>query len=172
MEYALAIWTKISQLIGFQLIPNEAPLTRFKRLNRIYRQLWKERCIRLYEDHKKHPSTVVMLIMNNCKLQVHNARPKAIDTQAGLEFLSSLNVSSVRRPIVLAKWINWDFPREGWLKLNTDGSSKGNPGILTGITVTVTGILGAIASLGIVFRTSAVPGFCCSFRLDCGNSSK
>lgn len=26
------------------------------------------------------------------------------------------------------KYIRWTHPREGWLKLNTDGASKGNPG--------------------------------------------
>lgn len=26
------------------------------------------------------------------------------------------------------RFIRWEYPREGWVRLNTDGASKGNPG--------------------------------------------
>lgn len=46
-------------------------------------------------------------------------------------------------------YVRWDFPNEGWVKLNTDGASKGNPG-----QAGAGGILGD--------ATGMVLGLCCS----------
>ncbi|KAF5454807.1 hypothetical protein F2P56_024444, partial [Juglans regia] len=42
--------------------------------------------------------------------------------------LKSLNVQAVITPNRRCKTITWNRPSAGWVKLNTDGSSLGNPG--------------------------------------------
>ena len=37
-KFATILWRKLSAMLGFQLFPNESPLTRFRRLSRIFKR--------------------------------------------------------------------------------------------------------------------------------------
>ena len=56
-------------------------------------------------------------------------RPKALDSSTEKDMLATLNVFSPFHISIQVKWISWSLPPEGSLKLNIDGSSKGNPGL-------------------------------------------
>ena len=40
-----------------------------------------------------------------------------------------LSESGGRNDGTLVGHISWKYPKDGWIKLNTDGCSKGNPGV-------------------------------------------
>lgn len=44
---------------------------------------------------------------------------------------SCFNYLQRQRPIFQCKIVNWKDPDKDWIKVNTDGTSKGNPGLST-----------------------------------------
>lgn len=59
------------------------------------------------------------------------------------------------------KFIRWDFPKEGWVCLDTDGASKGNPG-LAGAGGMIWGYMGELYK---VFASNYGNGSCMKAEL-------
>ncbi|CAA7060940.1 unnamed protein product [Microthlaspi erraticum] len=76
---------------------------------------WKWRCINVFNGSGK------------CRDKV-----KFVKEQAREDTLAHIktNVSVLRssNPVRVERWIKWTRPSSGWMKLNTDGASRGNPG--------------------------------------------
>lgn len=74
--------------------------------------LWQWRNIEFFDNDFSRPSNMVKDILSYAKT--------IIDAKGGQ--VLSCKQKNIRD-------IKWMFPPDGWCKLNTDGSSKGNPGI-------------------------------------------
>ncbi|CAK9167212.1 unnamed protein product [Ilex paraguariensis] len=86
------------------------------------------RCKRIYDDNALNAHAVCLEVCSALRLQAHGIKPKATEGIMGTEFLKALEVE-VRyelKPKIV--WVNWSPPIPGYLKLNVDGASKGNPG--------------------------------------------
>lgn len=44
-------------------------------------------------------------------------------------YAMKLEDNMVKKPTKVLLLVGWSFPPQGWVKLNTDGASKGNPGL-------------------------------------------
>ncbi|CAK9183935.1 unnamed protein product, partial [Ilex paraguariensis] len=84
-------------------------------------------CFLIYDDNALNAHAVCLEVCSALRLQAHGIKPKATEGIMGTEFLKALEVE-VRyelKPKIV--WVNWSPPIPGYLKLNVDGASKGNP---------------------------------------------
>lgn len=76
--------------------------------------LWKWRNERIFNNNPRIPLDQGAFIMARCR-----------EVRMALEIEGSCLSSKRKREEVM---IRWSYPREGWVKLNTDGAARGNPG--------------------------------------------
>ena len=98
----------------------------------IFGQIWKERCRRVSGEGKLHSYSLFVRICSILRYQVKTITPKVLDDDMGKAFLSFLQIECLGSISLKCFWVKWSCPAEGFMKLNTDGASRGNPGLAGG----------------------------------------
>ncbi|CAK9147370.1 unnamed protein product, partial [Ilex paraguariensis] len=111
-------------------------------------QMLQDRNRKVYEDISLSAHAVFLDICSSLRLRAYGTRPEAKEGMMGMDLLRALKVEMRQELEPKNIWINWSPPPSGFLKLNVDGASKGNPGRA-----------GAGAVLGIVAHFVATAGF-------------
>lgn len=94
-------------------------------------ELWK------YRNSIRHGKLTSLYVMQkNCLMTI---RLLMKSSYPGLNipngWVECFDLLQKLRPNLLCKVINWVKPTEGWIKCNTDGSSKGNPALVPMVSV-------------------------------------
>ena len=149
-DYVGAIWKRLAVMIGFQLIGNEHPMVRLRRMCRVFKkrsvghglirsvsllvywQVWNERCRRRAGEGLLHSYSIFIRVCSILRYQMRNVRAKIQDDVVGRGFLQLLGVEVSCHVIPRVNWVCWSFPEAGCFKLNVDGAAKGNPGLAGG----------------------------------------
>ncbi|XP_035549712.1 uncharacterized protein LOC118349411 [Juglans regia] len=91
-------------------------------------RLWRRRCLARMEGRFEPVSEIIHSVSRWISLICRDMHASSHISSFDLQVLKSLNVQAVLIPIRRCKTFTWNRPSVGWVKLNTDGSSLGNPG--------------------------------------------
>lgn len=89
-------------------------------------ELWKRRNSLKHEGKILSTQRVIFNITKNIGLLLKVRDPRKDFTNSWHEILKELEIIKAKVNIIK---VNWKFAEEGWIKYNTDGSSRGNSGI-------------------------------------------
>ncbi|XP_060211737.1 uncharacterized protein LOC132639298 [Lycium barbarum] len=92
-------------------------------------QIWKSRYKSRFENSRMSYNGIILMINQQLNLVTHNQSPRIPPFMKWYHFYDLIDKA---KPDISVTPVKWFPPRDGWLKLNTDGCSKGNPGLSGG----------------------------------------
>ncbi|KAH0650859.1 hypothetical protein KY289_031098 [Solanum tuberosum] len=86
---------------------------------------WKARCKCRFEGMKMSSSRIILKVTQQINIIAHKQFPNIPPYMIWIHFIDLMEKAKISTTIEAVKWLT---PEAGWMELNTDGCSKGNPG--------------------------------------------
>ncbi|KAL0396335.1 UNVERIFIED_CONTAM: putative ribonuclease H protein [Sesamum calycinum] len=129
-----SLWSKLIipniSVFAWRLIQNWIPVDERLKKKRITLNIWSFRNESKHKGVEFKASTIIRETLIYLQNLHRCGVMKSEHAQGDLFTMNSLNIPlQPRTQLKKAITVHWRKPQEGWYKLNTDGASKGNPGI-------------------------------------------
>ncbi|KAL3635943.1 hypothetical protein CASFOL_020490 [Castilleja foliolosa] len=102
-------------------------------------EIWKSRCKARYEDIPMNSCSIIKKVEKNVQWLNLIANPKGESTKWEKKFLNRLRIPLKKVEERRGKWVRWNKPGPGKIKINVDGSYLNDEGTVGGIIRTEDG---------------------------------